>query len=163
MIKDGIAVAVANPTVSCGVAAGLGLVLLKRPRRALIRNTRRIFLKDESLIANFQEKVKGLEQSVNLMKNESLKLQNRATQAEEEIKRAQSNLKTQGNLIQKELRAANHIERQITDLKDRINELPKREISGFQSKVSAYASQVKQEKKVLNGALSKIINHGISM
>ncbi|RRT59896.1 hypothetical protein B296_00019086 [Ensete ventricosum] len=108
LFTDGIVDAALHPALSCGIAAGLGLALLKGPRRFLIRNARRIFVSEEvgcsSMLSSAQVKVKELQQSVNLVTNESKKLE-----------------------------------------------------------VSTISSQIKQEKKALNGALSRIINHGIPM
>ncbi|CAL9047764.1 RGS1-HXK1-interacting protein 1-like [Musa acuminata AAA Group] len=162
-MKDGIVDAALHPALSCGIAAGLGLVLLKGPRRFLIRNTRRIFVSEESMLSSAQVKVKELQQSVNLVTNESKKLEDRATRAVEDMKRGQKRLIEEGHQIQNQLNFAAGIERQIMSLKGRLNELPKADASRYQSQVSTISSQIKQEKKALNGALSRIINHGIPM
>ncbi|WOK94927.1 hypothetical protein Cni_G03632 [Canna indica] len=162
-IKEGIIDAASHPALSCGIAAGLGLVLFKRPRRFLIRNTRRIFVSEESLLSSAQTKVKELQQSMNMVTNESKKLEDRALRAMEDMKRGQRQLIEEGRLIQRQLNSADHIEKQIMSLKGRLTELPKADASRFKSQVSSINSHVRQEKRVLNGALMKIINHGIPL
>ncbi|XP_038970789.1 uncharacterized protein LOC103712238 [Phoenix dactylifera] len=162
-IKEGVIVASSHPNLSLGIAGTAGLVLFKRPRRFLIWNVRRIFVSNESLLSDAQANVNELRQSVNLVKNESKKLEERALKAEQEMREGRMKLIEEGRGIRNELRYVNKIERKASDLKDVINELPIGEASRYRSEVSALASQVKKEKKALNGALSKIINYGIPM
>ncbi|XP_042431051.1 RGS1-HXK1-interacting protein 1-like isoform X1 [Zingiber officinale] len=162
-IKEGIIEAATHPAMSCGIAAGLGLVLLKRPRRYLIRNTRRIFVSEESLLSSAEAKVKELQQSVNMVTNESKKLEDRATRALDEIKRGQRTLMEEGRQIQMQLNATNPVEKELMSLKDSLIELPKADASRYRSEVSAISSQIKQERKSLHGALSRIIDHGIPL
>lgn len=162
-IKEGIYVAASNPGLSCAVVGGVGLVALKRPRSLVIRNTRRLFLSEESMLADAESKVNDLRQSINLVKNESRKLGERAIKAEEEMERGRKALKDEGHRIQAELRFIRKIERDIMGLKDLISELPRREASQYRSTVSSFVSQVKQEKKALGNTASKIINNGIPL
>ncbi|KAL0905321.1 hypothetical protein M5K25_023731 [Dendrobium thyrsiflorum] len=160
-IKEGIYVAACYPGISLAVAGGVGLVVLKRPRSFLIRNTRRLFLSEESMLADAESKVNDLRQSINLVKNESRKLGERALKAEEEMERGRKALIDEGRGIQAELRFVRKIERDIMGLKDLINELPRREASRYRSVISNFVSQVKQEKKSLSNTASKIVNYGI--
>ncbi|XP_020244072.1 uncharacterized protein LOC109822302 [Asparagus officinalis] len=162
-IKEGILIAASHPEISCGAAAGLGLVVFKRPRRFLIRNTRRLFMSEESLLSDAEAKVNELRQSMNLVKNESRKLEERARKAVEEMERGQQALIKEGRGIQSELRFINRIEKETMGLKDVIREFPRRDASRFRSEVSTLSSQVKQEKKALNKTATKIINYGIAI
>ncbi|XP_020694605.1 uncharacterized protein LOC110108338 [Dendrobium catenatum] len=162
-IKEGIYVAACHPGISLAVAGGVGLVVLKRPRSFLIRNTRRLFLSEESMLADAESKVNDLRQSVNLVKNESRKLGERALKAEEEMERGRKALIDEGRGIQAELRFVRKIERDIMGLKDLINELPRREASRYRSVISNFVSQVKHEKKSLSNTASKIVNYGIPL
>lgn len=162
-IKEGIYVAASQPGLSCAVVGGVGLVVLKRPRSFIIRNTRRLFLSEESMLADAESKVNDLRQSNNLVKNESRKLGERALKAEEEMVRGKKALIEEGHGIQAELRFVRKIERKIVDLKDLINELPRREASQYRKTISGYVSQVKHEKKALTNTASKIVNNGIPL
>ncbi|KAH9315563.1 hypothetical protein KI387_024190, partial [Taxus chinensis] len=126
-LKEGLFIARENPSTTCAVAAGLGLLLLRSPRRFLFRHTIGRFRSEESLLANAENKVKELRQSVELLKNESKKLQERATLAEEELKRGQTKLKHAGNQIQSLVRSVYKTETQATCLMDNLREIPGRE------------------------------------
>ncbi|XP_020573228.1 uncharacterized protein LOC110019760 [Phalaenopsis equestris] len=160
-IKEGIYVAASHPGISFAVAGGVGLVVLKRPRSFIIRNTRRLFLSEESMLAGAESKVNDLRQSINLVKNESRKLGERALKAEEEMERGRKALIDEGRGIQTELHFIRKIEKDVMGLKDLIHELPRREASRYRSAVSNFVSQVKQEKKALSNTASKIVNYGI--
>ncbi|XP_043700127.1 uncharacterized protein LOC122650790 [Telopea speciosissima] len=162
-IKEGIVLAASNPMVTCGVAAGVGFLTLKKPRLILYHRTLRLFMSEESLVSRADAKVKELRQSIELIKAESEKLEKRALQAEEEMRRGRTKLRQAGNQIQGVIRSAYKIERQARGLKDILEELPSREASRFRSQVSNLASEAKRERKVLMKEVSKISNHGISV
>ncbi|XP_010258900.1 PREDICTED: uncharacterized protein LOC104598502 [Nelumbo nucifera] len=162
-IKDGLTLAALHPMITCGVAAGVGLVALKRPRLFLYHSTLRLFMSEESLLARADSKVKALRQSIALMKAESEKLEKRALQAEQEMKRGRTKLRQAGNQIQGVIRSAYKIERQARGLKDILKELPSREASRFRSQVSSLASEAKRERNALTKEVSKISNYGISV
>ncbi|KAG0484842.1 hypothetical protein HPP92_008921 [Vanilla planifolia] len=160
-IKEGIYVAASHPSQSCAIIAGVGIVAFRRPRNFLIRNTRRLFLSEESMLADAESRVNELQQSINLVKNESRKLEERALKAEEELERGRKALMDEGRGVQAELRFVRKIEKEIFGLKDLINELPRREASQYRSAISSIVSQVKQEKKALSSTATKIVNKGI--
>ncbi|KAJ4952651.1 hypothetical protein NE237_029483 [Protea cynaroides] len=162
-IKEGIFLAASNPMVTCGVAAGLGFLTLKRPRLFLYHKTLRLFLSEEALVSRADAKVKGLKQSIEFMKAESEKLEKRALQAEEEMRRGRTKLRQTGNQIQGVIRSAYKIEGQARGLKDLLGELPRREASLFRSQVSKLASEAKRERNALMKEVTKISNHGISV
>lgn len=45
---------------SSGVAAGLGLIVFKRPKRFLIHNTGRVFVSEEFVLSGAEDKVNEL-------------------------------------------------------------------------------------------------------
>ncbi|KAJ6845098.1 uncharacterized protein M6B38_288775 [Iris pallida] len=162
-IKEGILVAASHPELSSGMVAGVGLVVLKRPRRFLIRKTRSLFMSEESLLSDAEAKMSKVRQSVNLVQNESRKLEERALKAEQEMKRGREALIKEGREIRGELRYINRIEKETMGLKELMRELPRRETSRFRSEISSLASQLNQEKKALTSTASRIINKGISI
>uniref|UniRef100_A0A7N0SZ23 Uncharacterized protein n=1 Tax=Kalanchoe fedtschenkoi TaxID=63787 RepID=A0A7N0SZ23_KALFE len=162
-IKEGVLIASEHPLITCGVAGGLGVVALKRPRRFLYYGTMRLLMNEESMVARADSKVKALKQSFDLLKAEGEKLEKRAMQAEEEIRRGQTKLRQAGKQIQGVIRSAYKIERRAAGLKDICGELPNREASRFISQVSKLASEAKREKNALTKEVTKISNYGISV
>ncbi|KAI3989925.1 hypothetical protein MKX01_013508 [Papaver californicum] len=162
-LKEGIVVAASNQTVTAGAAVGLGLLILKRPRRFLINHASRLFMSEEALLSRAESKVKELRQAVDLVKAESEKLEKKAIQAEEEMRRGRTKLRQAGDQIQGVIRSAYKIERQARGLKDIVGELPSREASRFRSQVSNLASEAKRERNSLTKEVSRISNYGISV
>lgn len=162
-IKEGILVAASNPLITSGVCVGLGCLLLKRPRHFLYYNTLRLLVSEESMVARADAKVNELRKSIDLLKAESEKLEKRALQAEDEMKRGRTKLRQAGNQIQSVIRSAYKIERQARGLKDILGELPSREASRFRSQVSNLASEAKRERSALSKEVSKISDYGISV
>ncbi|KAJ6404714.1 hypothetical protein OIU84_012810 [Salix udensis] len=152
-----------HPLITSAVAAGLGFVALKRPRRLLYYKTLRLFTSEETLLSQADAKVKELRQSISLLKAESEKLERRASLAEEELIRGRTKLRQAGKQIQGVIRSAYKIERQATGLRDILCELPRAEASKFRSQVSSLASEAKQERNALSKEVAKISNHGISV
>nr|XP_023882030.1 uncharacterized protein LOC111994392 isoform X1 [Quercus suber] len=92
-IKEGVVIASSHPLITGGVAAGLGLTVLKRPRRFLYYKTLRLFASEESLLSRADSQVKELRQSIDLLKAESEKLEKRALHGEEELLRGRTKLR----------------------------------------------------------------------
>lgn len=162
-LKEGAVIAREYPLSTCTVAAGIGLLLMRSPRRFLFRHTIGRFQSEESLLANAENKVKDFRQSVELLKNESRKLQERATLAEEEMKRGQMKLKNAGNQIQSLVRSVYKTESQATGLMDSLREIPGREALKLRADVASMAYEAKQQRSALVKQVLKITNNGISV
>eukprot|EP00262_Sarcandra_glabra_P013327 TRINITY_DN3665_c0_g1_i1.p1 TRINITY_DN3665_c0_g1~~TRINITY_DN3665_c0_g1_i1.p1 ORF type:complete len:209 (+),score=32.85 TRINITY_DN3665_c0_g1_i1:82-627(+) len=160
-IKEGLVVAASHPWIACGTAFGLGVVVLKRPRRFLYHNTLRLFRSEESLLSSADAKMKELRQSIDLMNNASKMLEERALLAEEEMKRGRLKLRQAGHQIQGAVRSAHKIETRARGLKDILGE--HRETSRLRPKVSSLAAEAKRERTILGKEVSKITNYGISI
>ncbi|XP_030967442.1 RGS1-HXK1-interacting protein 1 isoform X2 [Quercus lobata] len=162
-IKEGVVIASSHPLITGGVAAGLGLTVLKRPRRFLYYKILHLFASEESLISRADSQVKELRQSIDLLKAESEKLEKRALHGEEELLRGRTKLRQAGKQIQGVIRSAYKIERQAGGLKDILGELPRTQASRFRSQVSKLASEAKRERVALTKEVTKISNYGISV
>ncbi|EOX96347.1 Uncharacterized protein TCM_005612 isoform 3 [Theobroma cacao] len=135
-VKEGIKIAASHPMITGGIAVGLGVLVLKRPRRFLYYNTLRLFVSEESWLSKADIRVKELRQSIDRLKTESVKLERSASVAEEDLIRGRKKLRHAGKQIQSVIHSAYKIERQAAGLKDILGELPSREASRFRSQVS---------------------------
>ncbi|KAF7076886.1 hypothetical protein CFC21_081488 [Triticum aestivum] len=160
-IKEGVIMAFEHPGIAAGSATVAGIVLLKRPRSYLIQRVRRVFVSKETLLSGIQAEVNHMRQTVNLMSNESQKLMDRAATAEKRFQKGWNTLREEGRAIQTELKQISDIENQAVGLKGILDQLPRAHASEFRSEISGLASQVKKEKRVLNSALTKIVNYGV--
>ncbi|CAN0921790.1 RGS1-HXK1-interacting protein 1 [Linum grandiflorum] len=162
-LNEGVQIAASHPFITAGVTAGLGLVLLKSPRRFIYYKTLRLVSSEETMLSRADAKVKELRQSMSLLTAESEKLERMASQAEGEFIRGRTKLRQTGKQIQSVIRSAYKIERQAAGLKDVLQELPGREAYRFRSQVKDVANEVKKEKNVLSKEVTKISNYGISV
>ncbi|CAN1248794.1 RGS1-HXK1-interacting protein 1, partial [Linum perenne] len=162
-LNEGVKIAASHPFITTGVTAGLGIVLLKSPRRFIYYKTLRLVSSEEAMLSRADAKVKELRQSISLLKAESEKLERQASVAEGEFIRGRKKLRQTGKQIQGVIRSAYKIDRQAAGLKDVLQELPGREAYRFRSQVKDLASEVKKEKQVLTKEVTKISNYGISV
>ncbi|KAL1802789.1 hypothetical protein ACET3Z_031436 [Daucus carota] len=162
-IKDGLLFAASNPLLTSGVVLASGLIISKKPRRALYYKSMRLFSSEETLFSRAEAKVNRLKESIDSLKKESEALEKGALQAEEEMKRGRKKLRQAGNQIQGVTRTAYKIEREAAGLKDILKELPRREASQFRSEVSKLGSEAKRERQALSKKVAKISNYGISV
>ncbi|CAL1361505.1 unnamed protein product [Linum trigynum] len=162
-LNEGVKIAASHPLITTGVTSGLGLVLLKRPRRYIYYKGVRLFSSEETLLSHADAKVKDLRQSISRLKAESEKLERTTSLAEEQFINGRVKLRDAGKRIQGMIRSAYKIERQAAGLKDVLRELPGREAYRFLSHVNDLTSEVKKEKHVLTKEVTKISNFGISV
>ncbi|XP_009776946.1 RGS1-HXK1-interacting protein 1 [Nicotiana tabacum] len=162
-IREGLLLAASHPLTTTGAVLGVGVLGLKRPRRFLYYSAMRLFVSEEALLSRADAKVKELQKSIDFLKAESAKLENRAVQAEGEMIRGRTKLRQAGKQIRSVIQSAYRIERQAAGLKDVLRELPRREVSRFRSQVSNLASEAKKERNVLTKEVTKISNYGISV
>uniref|UniRef100_A0A0A9D1E7 Uncharacterized protein n=1 Tax=Arundo donax TaxID=35708 RepID=A0A0A9D1E7_ARUDO len=160
-IKEGVVMAITHPGIAAGSATLAGIVLFKRPRSYLIQRVRRMFVSKETLLSGIQADVNHMQQTVNLVSNESQKLMDRAATAEKRFQKGWNTLREEGRAIQEELSQISDIEKQAVGLKGILDQLPRAHASEFRSEISGLASQVKKEKRMLNNALTKIVNYGV--
>ncbi|XP_050385496.1 RGS1-HXK1-interacting protein 1 [Argentina anserina] len=162
-VKEGASVAASHPFITGGVAAALGFVVLRGPRRFLYYKSLRLFTSEESLLTRADTKVKDLRHSIDVLKAESQQLEKRAAHAEEELLKGRNKLRLAGKQIQSAIGTGYKIEKQARGLKDFIGELPRREASVLRDRVTKLADEAKQERKALSKEITKISNYGISV
>lgn len=160
-LKEGLQIAGDHPAATCSVMAGVGLILLKRPRRFLLRNTIGRLQSEESLLTRSENKVNELRQSIDLLKKESRKLEERAKLAEDELLRGRTKLKQVGTQIQKLVNSINKTESQSQGLMESLRELPGRDALRFRAEVASMTAEAKQQRNSLTKEVSKIAEFGI--
>ncbi|KAK2982006.1 hypothetical protein RJ640_013216 [Escallonia rubra] len=99
-VKDELVTAGEHPALAGGIAVTAGLLLMRGPRRFLFRHTLGRLQNEEAQFVRAEKNVKQLNLSVDVMKNESRKLLERAALAEKDMKRGHTELINAGNQIQ---------------------------------------------------------------
>ncbi|KAG5517788.1 hypothetical protein RHGRI_038229 [Rhododendron griersonianum] len=130
-----------------GCADGARLKILNRfglekktlgSRRFLFRHTFGRLQSEEAQFVRAEKHVKELNLSVDLMKNESRKLLERAALAEKDMRHGQSELMNAGTQIQRLARSVYKVEVQSSDLMDGLRELPGREALRLRAEASCF-------------------------
>ncbi|KAJ7523172.1 hypothetical protein O6H91_18G040300 [Diphasiastrum complanatum] len=160
-LKEGIKVAHDHSTLSIGLASGAVLLLLRRPRRLLFRYTIGRFRSEEVMLTNAEKKVKEMRQSIDILQNESKKLEERVRLAEEELVRGQTKLKNAGSQIRSLVRTVFKTESHARGLVDNLRELPGRDALRLRAEVASMAADAKQQRTALDKKIAKITKYGI--
>ncbi|GER46470.1 3-hydroxyisobutyryl-CoA hydrolase-like protein 1 [Striga asiatica] len=159
-IKEGFLYAYSRPLITTGAVLGVGFFGLKRTRQFLSYSTRRLFFSEETLLARADAKVQNLQESIDVLKAESVKLEKAALQAEEDLVRGRTKLRQAGKQIQGVINSAYKIERQARGLKDVLSELPSIEASRFRRQVKNLAKEAKKERNAIEQAYGALTNYG---
>ncbi|XP_024361854.1 RGS1-HXK1-interacting protein 1 [Physcomitrium patens] len=162
-LKEGVHTAAQNPNATCGVLGVTTILALRTSRRMLYRYTIGRFQNEQALLARAETKVKEMRQTVDLLRNETKKLEERARLAEEELLRGRSKLKNSGYQLRNLSRSAYKTESAARGLKDNLVDLPGRESIRLRTEVAAMTSLAKQHRKILDKRVSKIAGYGISV
>ncbi|MCD9646674.1 RGS1-HXK1-interacting protein 1 [Datura stramonium] len=160
-IKDELVTAREHPAMAGGIGIAAGLLLMRGPRRFLFRQTLGRLQSEEAKFSKAEKNVKELSLSVGLMKKESKKLLERATLAEEDMKRGHSHLMVAGNQIQSVAKSVYKVEAQAADLMDVLREIPGREALKLRAEVASMASHVCQQRTAIEKRIVKISELGV--
>ncbi|KAF4346782.1 hypothetical protein G4B88_027001 [Cannabis sativa] len=124
------------PAATVGVGLAAALFLLPGPRRFLFRHTLGRLRSEEAKFVKAEKNVKELSLSVDVMKNESRKLLERAALAEKDMKYGHTELTNAGNHIQRLAKSVYKVETQAADLMDGLRETPGREALRLRAEAS---------------------------
>ncbi|XP_065880039.1 RGS1-HXK1-interacting protein 1 [Euphorbia lathyris] len=160
-IKEELNNAREHPAEVIGVSVAASLILMRGPRRFLFRTTFGRFQSEEAKFLKAEKNVKGLNLSVDIMKNESKKLLERASLAEKDMNYGHNELKEAGTKIQRLAKSAYKVETQVSDLMDGLREIPGRDALKLRAEVASLASNLKQQRAQLNKQVMKISGLGV--
>ncbi|CAN0877059.1 RGS1-HXK1-interacting protein 1 [Linum grandiflorum] len=158
---DGLRTAKEHPAACLGVALSSSLILMRGPRRFLVRQTFGRFESEETRFHKAEKKVKDFVVSVDLMKNESKKLLERAALAENDMKHGYTDLRNAGNEIQRLAKSTYKVERQATDLVDGLRAISGREALKLRQEVASMATNLNKQRTQLDRRILKISELGV--
>ncbi|PON42401.1 chromosome-associated kinesin [Trema orientale] len=165
-----------HPVATIGVGVAAGLLLLRGPRTFLFRHTLGRLQSEEAQFVRAEKSVKDLSLSVDVMKNESSKLLERAALAERDMKYGHTELTKAGNQIQGLAKSVYKAETQAEVLMDGLRETPGREALRLRAEasrafslflinsalaVASILSHLKRQRADLNKRVMKISELGV--
>ncbi|XP_050220451.1 RGS1-HXK1-interacting protein 1 [Mercurialis annua] len=160
-IKEELMIAKDHPTEVAGVAVTAALLLMRGPRRFLFHHTFGRFKSEEAKFLKAEKNVNELNLSVDMMKNESRKLLERASFAEKDMIHGHTELRDAGSQIQRLAKSVYSVETQAADLMDGLREIPGREALKLRAEVASMASALKKHKSMLDKRIMKISELGV--
>ncbi|XP_031270365.1 RGS1-HXK1-interacting protein 1-like [Pistacia vera] len=160
-IKEELKGAREHPGPAVGIALSAGVLLLRGPRRFLFRHTLGRLQSEEAKFVRAEKNVKELNLSVDLMKKESKKLLERASLAEKDMKRGETELLNAGSQVQRLTKQAYKVETQAADLMEGLREIPGREALKLRAEVASMASLLQRQRVALDKRIMKISELGV--
>ncbi|XP_057781163.1 RGS1-HXK1-interacting protein 1 isoform X2 [Salvia miltiorrhiza] len=136
-VKDELVNLREHPALTAGVAVTSCLLLMRGPRRFLIRQTLGRLQSEEAQFVRAEKNLKELSLSVDLMKKESKKLLQRSVLAERDMIRGHYDLRDAGTQIQRFARSVNKAQTEAADLMDLLREIPGREALKLRADVAS--------------------------
>lgn len=161
--KDEVVIAKEHSAVVVGVAVASAFVLMRGPRRFLIRNTLGRLQSEETKFLKAENSVKDLGVSVDIMRRESKKLLERATLAEKEMILGQNELLNARNRVRSLSKSVNQVEAQASGMMQELREIPGREAIRLRAEVASLASLIRQQKNGLNKRITRLSDLGIKV
>ncbi|KAM7522790.1 hypothetical protein LguiA_012692 [Lonicera macranthoides] len=162
-IKDELLSAREHPAVAGGIVVTAALLLMRGPRRFLFRHTLGRLQSEEAQYGRAEKNVKELSLSVDLMKKERVKLLERASFAENEMKDGHAKLMSAGSQIQSLAKTVYKAEAKAADLMDALREIPGREALKLRAEVASMASVLRQERTGASKKIMKISELGVNV
>ncbi|KAJ3682967.1 hypothetical protein LUZ60_013194 [Juncus effusus] len=160
-VKDKLLVVSEYPVEACGIAAITGLVLMRGPRRFLIRNTLGRFKSEKDLLNEAELSMKELEKSVENLKKNNNNILTKTKFGEEDLSRGSSNMKSSGRQIQSLVNSIRKSESSAADLMHRLRSMPGRESIELRAEVASMVSDLKNQRRELEQRIFKISELGI--
>jgi len=162
-VKDGLATARDNPTMTTGIALTSGILIMRGPRRFLFRKTFGRFQSEEAILVKAEKSLTELDQSVQLTKNETKKLIERAGYAQNALLGAQSRLRGCAKQIQGLSNDLYKSESKVADFMDDLRQLSGRDALKLRVEVASMLADMKEQRKYLDKRITRISELGISV
>ncbi|XP_044473556.1 RGS1-HXK1-interacting protein 1-like [Mangifera indica] len=160
-VKEQLKSAREHPGAAIGISVSAGFLLLRGPRRFLFRHTLGRLQSEEAKFVRTENNVKELTLSVDLMKKESKKLLERASLAEKDMKRGETELLNAGSQVRSLAKQAYKVESQAADLMEGLREIPGREALKLRAEVASTVSLLKRQRVALDKRIMKISELGV--
>lgn len=160
-VKDELTVVRDHPIEACGIAVAAGLLLMRGPRRFLMRNTLGRLKSEEARFTQADSTLKELHQSVEQLKKESKNTLSRTKFSEETMQRGRTKLRDAGHEIQRLTKSIYRTESNAADVMDGLREIPGRNALKLRAEVASMVAELKQQRRELDKRIISISEYGI--
>ncbi|XP_072976622.1 RGS1-HXK1-interacting protein 1 isoform X1 [Typha angustifolia] len=160
-VKDKILLACEHPVEACGFAVGAGIILMRGPRRFLLRHTLGRFKTEKQLLSEAESSLKEFTDSVEMLKKHGKNARVRAGFAEEHLQRGLTNMRSSGLEIQRLVNSIYKVESTSADLMHQLRTIPGRKSLELRAEVASMASELKDQRRKLEKKLVGLSELGI--
>ncbi|KAJ1297346.1 hypothetical protein BS78_01G368400 [Paspalum vaginatum] len=160
-IADALVLVREHQAEAIGCATVAGLILFKGPRRFLYRNTFGRFKTEKDLLNDAEESMMEYKTSIENLKKESKYTLDKVAIGESDLRRGQTDLRSTGKQIQALIGSIYKAESTATGLMDRLRTIPTRQSLELRAEVASMASDLKNQRYVLQERINKISEYGV--
>ncbi|XP_042379195.1 RGS1-HXK1-interacting protein 1-like isoform X1 [Zingiber officinale] len=160
-VKDQVLVAYEHPVETCAVAVGVGLLLLRGPRRILYRNTLGRFKTEEKRLTEAELHLRDINESISKLKKQSKNILTKISFGEEDLQRGSTKIRAAGHEIQRLSKYIYKVESQATDLMEDLRAVPGRKALELRAELASMTSGLKSQRHELNQRVTQISELGI--
>ncbi|XP_052148903.1 RGS1-HXK1-interacting protein 1-like [Oryza glaberrima] len=160
-ISDAMVLVNEHQTEAIGCATVAGFILLRGPRRFLYRNTLGRFKTEKDLLNDAEQSMMEYKTSIEQLKKDSKYTLGKIAVGESDLQRGQTDLRSTGKQIRSLIGSIYKAESTATGLMDRLRTIPTRQSLELRAEVASMASDLKNQRCVLQERINKISEYGV--
>ncbi|KAF0909747.1 hypothetical protein E2562_000076 [Oryza meyeriana var. granulata] len=160
-ISDALVFVNEHQAEAIGCATVAGFILLKGPRRFLYRNTLGRFKTEKDLLNDAEQSMMEYKTSIEQLKKDSKYTLDKIAIGESDLQRGQNDLRSTGKQIRSLISSIYKAESTATGLMDRLRTIPTRQSLELRAEVASMASDLKNQRYVLEERINKISEYGV--
>ncbi|KAK3147371.1 hypothetical protein QOZ80_3BG0281560 [Eleusine coracana subsp. coracana] len=160
-ITDGLVLVREHQTEAIGCATVAGFILFRGPRRFLYRNTFGRFKTEKDLLNDAEQSMMEYRSSIEKLKKDSKYTLDKIAIGESDLQRGQTDLRSSGKQIQSLIGSIYKAETTAAALMDRLRTIPTRQSLELRAEVASMASDLKNQRCVLQERINKISEYGV--
>ncbi|KAL6648231.1 hypothetical protein ACP70R_012455 [Stipagrostis hirtigluma subsp. patula] len=160
-IADAVVLVREHQAEAIGCATVAGFILFRGPRRFLYRNTLGRFKTEKDLLNDAEQSMMEYKKSIESLKKDSKYTLDKIAIGESDLQRGRTDLRSTGKQIQALIGSIYKAESTAAGLMDRLRTIPTRQSLELRAEVASMASDLKNQRYVLEERIKKISEFGV--
>ncbi|KAL6645662.1 hypothetical protein ACP70R_017270 [Stipagrostis hirtigluma subsp. patula] len=160
-IADAVVLVREHQAEAIGCATVAGFILFRGPRRFLYRNTLGRFKTEKDLLNDAEQSMMEYKKSIEGLKKDSKYTLDKIAIGESDLQRGRTDLRSTGKQIQVLIGSIYKAESTAAGLMDRLRTIPTRKSLELRAEVASMASDLKNQRYVLEERIKKISEYGV--
>lgn len=160
-ISDALVLASEHQAEAIGCATVAGFILFRGPRRFLYRNTLGRFKTEKDLLNDVEQSMIEYKTSIESLRKDSKYTLDKVVIGESDLHRGRTDLRSTGKQIQSVIRSIYKAESTAAGLMDQLRIIPTRQSLELRAEVASMASDLKNQRHVLEERVNRISEYGV--